>query len=156
MLIRYIVYLLPIILAGMNQGCGATRASWYTDIPESISSLPGWSLLDSVRVHVVIDNMEPRAEEILDAKPLVQITESQAREFLGRSLSTISGNRYYLVRSVAANSKTGDYYISTLDGYLWVHHASLGRGPKTMKRRALIIQLADIPNRVYVTCSTAE
>lgn len=129
---------------------------WYTGIPVEVSGRPGWSDLETSRLSYIKSDMQPQAQRLLEHSELVRLTIDQAVEFLGHRPDTIPENDFYLVRSCLFNDKTGGYYISVLNGYLWVAHASLGRPIEQMKRQAILLQLAHKPQRVYVTCSVAE
>ncbi len=147
---------------GSNAGCAEFSSSamkndsWYTGIPQDVSDLAGWSQLESRRLHVVSGAKESRAQGALEANQLTEISVDQASEVLGYIPGNIPDTKFYLVRSVLLNEKTGGYYVSILNGYLWVHHASLGREPVKMQRRVLVLQLREMPKQVYVTCSIAE
>ena len=151
-----------LVFLGAIMCCAGSRLShmkndsWYTGIPQDVSDLKGWSQIESERLHEVSPAMEARAQAALERSSYVVFTMDQAVEMLGYSPRSVLGTKLYLVRSLLLNEKTGSYYISTLDNYLWVHHASLGRSPVTMKRRALVLQLKEAPKQVFVTCSSAE
>ena len=157
----YFVVILAIFL-GIDYGCATISSSemkkndWYTGIPQSVSDLAEWRGLESDKVHVVIPAMLPKAYEELKINTFKKITHKQTSELLGYEPSHIANTKLFLVRSVLINEKTGGYYVSTLNGNLWVHHGSLGRKPVDIKRRALVLQLKEVPQQVYVTCSIAE
>ena len=161
-MLRIVCYLALVTFLGANVGCATSSSSemkkdsWYTGIPQSVADLTGWSQLESGRLRNVSSAVESRAQAALEVNPIVQLTVNQAAEFLGYTPNPIPGTKFYLVRSVLLNERTGGYYVSILSGYLWVHHASLGREPVTMKRRALVLQLEDTPKQVYVSSSLAE
>jgi hypothetical protein len=86
----------------------------------------------------------------------VELTSQQAVEFIGKALPEVPGTKPYLTRGVYLNRDTGRFSVYILADQLVVHHGSLGSGPSSMKRQALVLQLDQSPAEVFVTCSMAE
>lgn len=98
---------------------------------------------------------EDDALKRLTDSPFVELTARDAASYLGRPLEGKDGH-LILLRAVVLNEGTEGYWVTWLNGMVRVHHASLGKHPVPMKRRAIVARLPAVPTEVYVDCSMAE
>jgi len=148
------------LLGGMLISCIPQRAwttedSWYNPPPEGT---PGrqWSELDRTRIHEVTESKEPDAERLLQDASIVELTDQEAVELIGKALPDAPGTKPYLTRGLYLNRGTGRFSVYILEDQLVVHHGSLGSSAVPMKRQALVLQLEQSPVEVFVICSMAE
>jgi hypothetical protein len=148
--------ILVVALAGCAAGPGwASEDSWYEPPPEGSLRGPG-EVLERARIHEVLDSKEADAEALLEKVAILELKDAQATAFTGEPLPQVPGTRAYLVRGVYLSEGTGSFSATVYDGQLVVFHGSLGSGGYTMKRQALVIQLEQPPDEVFVTCSMAK
>jgi hypothetical protein len=153
--------LMSSLLGSMVACSGTHRAwesedSWYRRPPTELNDVSAWLLLESSSAHEIIGTLEQAAEESLNKSPYFEITTEQVKKLTEGEFISIPKTKPYLVRSVFLNKGTGAYYLRVKNGNLWIHHASLGKGPVPMRKQAIVVQLQGEPNEVYVTCSMAE
>lgn len=149
------------LLAGLVTSCGRQQAwtdqdSWYTGPPSREE--PYWSSpeLDRSRVHEVLESREAEAEALLQDVPATALTDGQAADLIGQPLPDVPGTTPYLVRGLYLNRGTGQFLVYVSGERLTVHHASMGSRTVPMKRQALVLQLEQSPEEVFVFCSMAE
>ncbi len=147
------------LLISLLLGCRDERAwtsadSWYNPPPSEIYPLTGWQPLDYTQIHQVTAAQQPAAEALLEEAAVVELTPQQAAEMIGQPLADHPNTKPYLARGVYLNR--GGFSIHFKDQQLLVSHDSLGHGPVPMKRQALVLQLNQLPQEVFVTCSMAE
>ncbi|GAB4396119.1 MAG: hypothetical protein Fur0044_54980 [Anaerolineae bacterium] len=140
-------------------GCRDERAwtsadSWYNPPPSEIYPLSGWQTLDYTQVYQVTAAQQPAAEALLENAAILELTPQQAAELIGRPLGDHPTAKPYLARGVYLNQ--GGFSVYVKDRQILVSHSSLGHGPVPMKRQALVLQLNQFPQEVFVTCSMAE
>jgi hypothetical protein len=94
----------------------------------------------------------PRAEEILQDKPSVEITEEMARDLADRTPSTGWTGTPYLIRAVGdeRGKRPQEVFVKS-SGDVWVGGGANSRCAVPMQRRAVITWLREPPNQVYVT-----
>jgi hypothetical protein len=139
-----------------NSHAETSEDAWYRGVSTEVRDLAGWLLVDDQNIHEVVDSMQGFSQTLLETTPYVKLDYDQAKKLLGRPLPNMPGTEPYLIRSVYFYKESGSYYVATLDGNLWVSHASLGHTLPPMTRRVLVIQLKQKPEEVYVTASMAE
>jgi hypothetical protein len=104
----------------------------------------------------VTESKEPDAERLLQDGSIVELTDQEAVELIGKVLPDALGTKPYLTRGLYLNRGTGRFSVYILEDQLVVHHGSLGSSPVAMKRQALVLQLEQSPAEVFVTCSIAK
>ncbi len=148
--------ILGVAVAGCAAGPGWTSEdSWYEPPPEGSLRGPG-EVLERARIHEVLEAKEAEAEALLEEVAILELTDAQASAFTGETLPQVPGTRAYLVRGVYLSEGTGSFSVTVYDGQLVVFHGSLGSGSYTMRRQALVIQLEQPPDDVFVTCSMTK
>ena len=152
-----------LLLAGATlYGCTSdrrawtTQDSWYNAPPPETPRRGEWEQLDRARIHEVLESRELQAEELLQDVSIVEVTAEQAAELIGATLPDQPDTQPYLTRGVYLNGGTGSFSVYLLEDQLLVHHGSLGHRAVPMKRQALVLQLEQEPQDVFVTCSMAE
>ncbi|MCL4297934.1 MAG: hypothetical protein KJ077_19480 [Anaerolineae bacterium] len=148
-----------LLFIGLLAACRDDRAatttdSWYNPPPAKIYPLTGWQALDFKRLHQVVAAQQPTAEKLLENTAALEITAQQAADLLGQPLPAVPGTKPYLTRAVYLNP--GGFSVYSRNEQLLISHASMGHSPVPMKRQALILQLAQPPVEIFVTCSMAE
>jgi hypothetical protein len=148
-----------LLLIGLLLGCRDERAwtsadSWYNPPLSEIYPLSGWQTLDYTQVYEVAAAQQPAAEKLLENAAILELTPQQAADLTGQPLADPPAAKPYLVRGVYLNQ--GGFSVYLKNRQLLVSHNSLGRGPVPMKRQALVLQLNQLPQQVFVTCSMAE
>lgn len=147
--------LLSILLLGCRDDRAWTSAdSWYHPPPSEVYPLTGWQPLDYSQIYQVTAAQQPAAEALLADAAVVELTPQQAADLIGRPLADHSNTKPYLVRGVYLNQ--GGFSVQVKGQQILVSHGSLGHGPVEMKRQALVLQLKQLPQEVFVTCSMAE
>jgi hypothetical protein len=154
-----ILFCVCFLFMGLLVACRDDRAatsvdSWYNPPPAKIYPLTGWQVLDFKRLHQVAAAQQTAAEKLLETAAALEITAQQAADLLGQPLPDIPGTKPYLTRAVYLNP--GGFSVYARGEQLLISHASLGHSPVPMKRQALVLQLAQPPVEVFVTCSMAE
>lgn len=139
-----------------NHRAWTTQDSWYNAAPPETPPRREWEQLDRARIHEVLESKELQAEVLLQDVSVVELSAEQAAEFIGEALPDQPGTQPYLARGVYLNRGTGSFSVYILENQLLVHHASLGRRAVPMKRQALVLQLEQKPQDVFLTCSMAE
>jgi len=152
----FILYGTALCACAADHSASTARDSWYNAVPPKTPGLWEWQELDRARIHQVMESKETQADDLLQNVPVLELTNEQASELVGRMLPELPRTRPYLARGLYLNRETGAFSVYVLDDRLLVHHGSLGRGAAPMKRQALVLQLEGEPTQVYVTCSMAE
>ena len=136
-------------------GCDAawtTKDSWYREPSRELSSQ--LSPVDPAQFAPVLSANEKAAEQLLADRPFCAITVEQEKALLGRELPLPKGHQVFLLRGVCLNERTGGGFgVSAKDGYVLVYHWCMGHWPVPMKRRAVVVILAEPPREVFVSCS---
>jgi hypothetical protein len=150
-----------ILLSGMLISCSQQRAGaaedlWYKPPPSESPLYWTWPELDRTRIHEVTESKEPDAERLLQDASIVELTDQEAVELIGKALADAPGTKPYLTRGLYLNRGTGRFSVYVLEDQLVVHHGSLGSSAVPMKRQALVLQLEQSPAEVFVTCSMAK
>ncbi|GIK40006.1 MAG: hypothetical protein BroJett011_38390 [Chloroflexota bacterium] len=148
-----------LLFIGLLAACRDDRAattidSWYNPPPAKIYPLTGWQVLDFKQLHEVAVAQQAAAEKLLETTAALEITAQQAADLLGQPLPAVPGTKPYLTRAVYLNP--GGFSVYSRDEQLLISHASMGHSPVPMKRQTLVLQLAQPPVEVFVTCSMAE
>lgn len=144
-----------LLLAGCrdDRTAGSTD-SWYNPPPAKIYPLNGWQMLDFKQLHQVVPDQQAAAEKLLETSAALEITTQQAADLVGQPLPDIPGVKPYLTRGLYLNP--GGFSVYLRNDRLLISHASMGHSQVPMKRQALVLQLAQPPAEVFVTCSMAE
>lgn len=153
------LFLAILLLSSLLLGCRDDRAwtradSWYQPPPSEVYPLSGWQPLDYSQIYQVTAAQQPAAEELLADDAIIELTPPQAADLIGRPLADHPATKPYLTRGVYLNR--GGFSVQVKGKQLLVSHNSLGHGPVEMKRQALVLQLKQLPEEVFVTCSMAE
>jgi len=98
------------------------------------------------------------AERLLAKRPIIKLTKEKAQGLIGTSLVSPPGTRPYLVRAVAfTQSPSGvSFQVKRSGKRLWVYHGMLSHYDLPLIRRALVVELDEEPQDLYVTYSIAE
>ena len=127
---------------------------WYR--PSSEAPQGGqWQELDPAWIHVVTEDKQAEAQEMLEDVAVVELTDQQAAEYIGQPLPAVPGTKPYLVRSLI-RFRPGVYSVYVWEEHLQVHHGSLGSGRTLMSRQALVLQLERRPSEVYLEAWAAR
>jgi len=110
--------------------------------------------VDRSRIHEVPATREKEAEDLLLETSARELTPEEAQHYSGQALDPIAGTKLYLVRGVLLNS--GVFTVFAKGRTLWVGHGSMGHRPVPMKRRALVLQLDQLPANVFCVCSMVD
>jgi hypothetical protein len=133
-----------------NRPISTNTDSWFA---------PGPPLADMVRVKSdryapVRDELQAKAQGLLEKTGAQQITAEEAAEYAGKPLP--AGGVFVLLRAVVLNEENGGYDLAVKGDAAAVHFGCLGRTAVPMKRKALVAVLPVVPKVVYVSCSMAE
>jgi hypothetical protein len=144
------------LLCVSASGCAASfnMDSWATECPYRADQK--WDAIPGNLVRLVPPQKMEEAEIALRNAQIVPLSAEAAESFVGQGLDRQEGTVFYLVRAVALNENNGGYSLSARDDSLWVHHHCMGAFAAWMKRRALVVQLAREPRRVYVDCGMTQ
>lgn len=146
--------IIPLLAGCRDDRAASSVDSWYNPPPPKTYPLTGWKVLDFKQLHQVAADQQAAAEKLLETTAALEITPQQAADLTGQPLPAIPGIKPYLTRGVYLNR--GGFSVYWRNDQLLISHASMGHNPVPMKRQALVLQLAQPPAEVFVTCSMAE
>lgn len=127
-----------------------TADPWYAP-PDSFD---GWSEIGGDEFAPVADPHQIEAQDMLADVSAKEITADEALRLTGWPPN--GEGVYVLLRAVVLNEGNGVFDVSTRGQDVHVSHASLGRGPLPMKRKAIVARLREVPKAVYVSCGMDE
>jgi hypothetical protein len=133
---------------------GAERDSWLSEPPPE-AFLRKHPVVSDRDFYEVVASMRGNSESELRKKAFLQITEDQAKKYVGVHFTCPAGKRPFLVRALFAFAGTGRFSVSKFESGIVVSHDSLGSEFIT-SRSALVVNLDSEPTRVYVSVSVAQ
>lgn len=154
-------FLISALLCAAIGACAQARRAWTTEddwyhpLPAG-TLLAEWDPLDHDRVHEVIPERLPEAQELLQDLVIAELSPEQAASLIGATLCDAPGTKPYLVRGLLLNQATGSFAVYVLQDQIAVTHRSLGSSAAPMTRQPLVLQLEREPAQVHVTVSMAK
>ena len=128
---------------------------WYRGIADG-DFPPNAYLVNQSKVAEITPSQKVTAERMLQKKPVVQLSPTQAVKLAAKRMSLAKGENYYLVRGVDPAGGGGEVRLYHHGQKLWVTSSFLGSGSMQITRRPLIVILTTFPHDVFVTCSMAS
>lgn len=128
--------------------------SWYQDPPKDNPLLYGQGQeIPNSHIYKVVMSKQVEAEKLLQDVSILELSEKQASDFIGKPLPEVPNTKPYLVRGLLyEDNETGKFTVLVNGNEMRVYFGCLGeRTP--IKRQALVIQLEQMPLIVFVTCS---
>lgn len=106
-----VLFALAALSACALSGCGpgstpAPRRAWteedpwYTGPPAEDPPYWTWTELDRTRIHEVVESKQPDAERRLQDVSIIELSDQEAAEFIGRALEEVPRTRPYLTRGL--------------------------------------------------------
>jgi len=100
----------------------------------------------------VTGSRSSRAQELLQTRPVVQLTAAEAQELVGEPSLLEEMGAPYLLRAVGDAQGTIPLELSVRpDGTLWVGWGGNSKCPVPMRRRPVVAWLDNPPGKIYVT-----
>lgn len=152
---RWFGLLLQIVTAFLCASCVhyiATEKDW-SRVPNGEQSNVS-ERLPHLAFTQVLPSEELGAVSLLEKSALIEISPSEARQFVGEALGKGEG-KIYLVRGLYYHHQTGAFRITGDGTRLFVHHGSLGR-EAPIHKTAIAVRLRVAPSDIYVWASLAE
>jgi hypothetical protein len=156
--VRRIMLLLVTILPFMVSGCckpfdsstkqeNEAARGWVTG---SWEGQYDWTRI--ARWKSVTGSNSSRAQALLQARAVVQVTSAEAQELVGESSLPDEMAAPYLLRAVGDSQGTIPLELSVRpDGTLWVGWGGNSKCPVPMRRRPVVAWLDKTPGKIYVT-----
>jgi hypothetical protein len=126
--------------------------------PATAGSVANWTAIPQAQVYEVVSSKLLTAViRDLSKNAIIRLTPDTAQYYTGAYYKCESGRTPFLVRAVYAQGATGRYSVSVQAKSLIVSHSGLGGGGKPQYHKsALIVNLANKPNNVYIEASAAR
>jgi len=142
-------------MLGCNHELWTTKDEWFLDCTAIRLPYTKESEIDKRFVHPVRQQAIDKSIAMLSDRPIVKLPPDQAKQFINDSLVGTDSRQPFLVRGVYLNS-SGAFMVYRIGNTIHVIHESLGHKAVPMKKWPIIIELANEPTEVYITCSMAE
>jgi hypothetical protein len=154
--IKYITLISLVFLLGciaQDRSAWTDKDTWYNAPTDN--GLEPWNW-DEKQFYEVKPASQKEVQYLLNEKQIIQIPLKQANKFSKQQIQKVENYDYFLVRGVFLNEYTGSFIIYSKGKQLWIYHGSLGHSPVSMKRKALIVALDQMPDEIFVTCMMDE
>ena len=148
-----LLILAAVACSSFNRSAWSKQDTWYHASAEGGA---GPYNLPEIPCYVVTPEQQKNAESLLESVQIVEQSDMQVQQLLGKLPNKPKGTSFYLVRSVVLYEGTGKYAVFYDKSVLWVTHNCLGKKPTPMKRRPLIVPLEVVPKSIYVICGMDE
>lgn len=127
---------------------------WWAAPPSSatIRKLPEIPTAD---FYEVVGSMVSSAEQELQKRPIILLSEAQARRFTGDYYTCPKGKRPFLMRALFAPARNGRFWLYRIEREIWVLHESVAVDAVS-SRTAIVANLDFEPARAYVTTSVVK
>lgn len=145
-----------ILIALLSLSCTSDRIenAWLNPRPaEAVKER--WQELTQARFREVTGDMRAEAVQLLAAEPVQRLPGRDVHRFVGADFSDQPSGRFYLLRAVTAG-QNGSYQILTRGRTVTVRYNALGGGNTTTVQSAVVADLEQAPERVYVEISVAQ
>src|SRR5262245_28451070 len=93
--------------------------AWLRTPPNLGSSNADWTTVPAQDAYELVASREDWAVSMLEAKPIVPVSDDLARSFAGDHFVADAGKKPYLVRAVCGHGATGGYSLSRRGKQLW-------------------------------------
>ena len=127
---------------------------WLNLRPAEVANSP-WQELPSQRVHEVRLEMREEAVRLLANEAIRRLDAEEVQRFVTDDVSNQPGRHLYLLRAVTTPAQNGTYSILTNRRMVAVTYSALSSSTATVKS-AVVVDLEDTPERVYVEISIAR
>jgi hypothetical protein len=119
--------------------------------PDGFARLFNW---EGIKHWEVVSDMQREAQALLEKREFAELSESLASEYVGESVQGPTNTRPYLVRGIYLHKESSAFSVYRSGRHIKVEHSCMGAFPAwRMKRFALIVRLAQPPEKVWVFCS---